>query len=52
VNILAHKAMLSAYGKGRREVTLADMKAAVLDTQASVRRTALGRPNFLSYGWS
>jgi len=37
VNILAHKAMLSAYGKGRREVILADMKAAVLDTQASVR---------------
>lgn len=36
VNILAHKALLSAYGKGQREVTLADMKAAVLDTQASV----------------
>jgi MSHA biogenesis protein MshM len=37
VNILAHKALLSAYGKGKRQVTLADMKAAVWDTQASVR---------------
>lgn len=36
VNILAHKALLAAYGKGQREVTLADMQAAVLDTQASV----------------
>jgi MSHA biogenesis protein MshM len=35
INILAHKALLSAYGKGKREVTLSEMKAAVLDTPAS-----------------
>jgi MSHA biogenesis protein MshM len=36
VNILAHKSLLAAYGKGKREVTLREMKAAVLDTEASV----------------
>ncbi|MGZ8270094.1 MAG: ExeA family protein [Methylophilus sp.] len=36
VNILAHKALLAAYGKGKREVGLREMKAAVLDTEASV----------------
>lgn len=46
VNILAHKALLSAYGKGQREVTLADMKAAVLDTQASVQAQHLWTNKF------
>lgn len=43
VNILAHKALLSAYGKGLREVTVREMRDAVLDTHASVRA---------QHGWS
>ncbi len=35
VNILAHKALLSAYGKGRQEVTFWDVKAAADDTTST-----------------
>ncbi|MEK9137347.1 MAG: hypothetical protein AAB393_09495, partial [Bacteroidota bacterium] len=34
VNILAHKSMLSAYGKGRRKVTFADVLFAANDTSS------------------
>ena len=40
VNILANKAMLSAYGRGRRLVALGDMLRAVKDTDA-VRETGM-----------
>ena len=36
VNIVAHKSLLSAFGKGHRQVTLSDVSAAVKDT-ASLR---------------
>lgn len=35
VNILAHKALLATYGKGKHEVGLCEMAAAVSDTKAS-----------------
>lgn len=35
VNILAHKAMLAAYGEGRQEVTPRNVKAAVRDTEGA-----------------
>ena len=35
VNILAHKAMMAAYGEGRREVTARHVKAAAKDTIAA-----------------
>ncbi len=41
VNIVAHKALLSAFGKGRRYVSLWDVNAAVNDTPA-IRRMGLG----------
>lgn len=34
INILAHKALLAAYGKGKQQVDLRDMYAAVSDTQS------------------
>ena len=34
VNILAHKSLLSAYGKGNRQVVLSDVFAAVADTKS------------------
>lgn len=34
VNIIAHKSMLAAYGKGKKMVTLADVNAAVNDTDS------------------
>lgn len=34
VNIIAHKAMLAAYGKGKKMVTFADVDAAVNDTDS------------------
>lgn len=37
LNILAHKALLSAYGRGQQQVAVADVKAAIMDTQASVQ---------------
>lgn len=37
LNILAHKALLSAFGRGQHRVTTEDVKAAILDTQASVK---------------
>lgn len=42
VNIVAHKAMLSAYGKGRRSVGVLDVRAASEDT-ASLRRPGAWR---------
>lgn len=35
VNILAHKSLLAAYGKGLREVTLTEMSAAINDTKSA-----------------
>lgn len=35
VNILAHKSLLAAYGKGRHEVTVHEVMAAVADTKAA-----------------
>ncbi|MDP8566649.1 ExeA family protein [Methylophilus aquaticus] len=37
LNILSHKSLLSAYGRGQHAVTVVDAKAAILDTQASVK---------------
>lgn len=37
LNILAHKALLSAYGRGQHSVAAEDVKAAILDTQSSVK---------------
>lgn len=37
INILANKSLLSAYGRGKNEVSLQDVKSAVLDTQVSVQ---------------
>lgn len=37
LNILAHKSLLSAFGRGQYAVMVADVKAAILDTQASVK---------------
>jgi MSHA biogenesis protein MshM len=37
VNVVAHKALMSAYGKGRKTVGIRDMSSAVDDT-SSVRR--------------
>ncbi len=37
LNILAHKALLSAYGRGQQSVSAEDVKAAILDTQSSVK---------------
>ena len=37
LNILAHKALLSAYGRGQQQVTVRDVRAAILDTQSSVQ---------------
>ena len=34
VNILSHKAMMSAYGRGRRRVGVRDIKCAVADTES------------------
>ena len=41
VNIIAHKALLSAFGKGRQVVRMSDVKAAVTDT-TSIDRSKLG----------
>lgn len=37
LNILSHKSLLSAYGRGQHTVSVVDVKAAILDTQASVK---------------
>ncbi len=37
LNILAHKSLLSAFGRGQQGVSAEDVKAAILDTQASVK---------------
>ncbi len=37
LNILAHKSLLSAYGRGQHAVMVEDVKAAILDTEASVK---------------
>lgn len=39
VNIIAHKALLSAYGKGHQEVSYWDVKAAADDTTSTQRST-------------
>jgi MSHA biogenesis protein MshM len=35
INILAHKAMLAAYGEGRQEVAPRNVKAAARDTEGA-----------------
>ena len=45
VNILANKAMLSAYGKGKRIVGLDDVKSAAADTD-SVKTKSAGIANW------
>lgn len=37
LNILAHKSLLSAFGRGQQGVSAEDVKAAILDTQSSVK---------------
>lgn len=39
VNIIAHKALLSAFGKGHKQVTFWDVKAAADDTNSTQRRS-------------
>lgn len=46
VNILANKALLAAYGEGRRHVTLAHVRAAARDTEG-VRRSNTWLPRWL-----
>lgn len=48
VNVIAHKAMLSAYGKGRKSVTLADVLAATRDTASTRGMPWKKRINVLS----
>ncbi|OGT50715.1 MAG: hypothetical protein A3E84_00340 [Gammaproteobacteria bacterium RIFCSPHIGHO2_12_FULL_42_13] len=36
INILSHKAMMSAYGRGRRRVALCDVRQAVSDTESVI----------------
>lgn len=50
VNILAHKALLAAYGRGLREVTVKEMRDALLDTHASVSAQH-GWSNFIFKWW-
>ena len=50
VNILAHKALLAAYGRGLREVTVREMRDALLDTHASVSAQH-GWSNFIFKWW-
>lgn len=40
VNIIAHKALLAAYGKGRKIVEMSDVRAAVKDTSSLKYRSA------------
>lgn len=47
VNILAHKALLAAYGKGLLEVTVHEMAAAVSDTKAAA--SVWTRPTFAHF---
>lgn len=53
LNILAHKALLSAYGRGQHGVTVEDAKAAILDTRSSVqaqrRQWGLGFNGWLNW---
>lgn len=37
INILAHKSLLSAFGRGQHGVVVEDVKAAILDTRPSVK---------------
>lgn len=37
LNILAHKSLLSAFGRGQQSVSAEDVRAAIMDTQASVK---------------
>ncbi|MBF4986910.1 ExeA family protein [Methylophilus sp. 14] len=37
LNILAHKSLLSAFGRGQQGVSAEDVRAAIMDTQASVK---------------
>lgn len=48
VNIVAHKAMLSAYGKGNKEVGVADVMAAVKDTGTTRKRQQYERLTIIS----
>jgi len=48
VNIVAHKAMLSAYGKGNKFVGIADVLAAVKDTGTTRKRQQYERLTILS----
>jgi len=38
INILAHKALIAAYGRGEREVTSRHVRQAIRDTDTVVRR--------------
>ena len=49
VNIIAHKALLSAYGKGHKQVRLWDVKAAADDTTSTVPRTSKAQMAFLLF---
>jgi len=44
LNILSHKAMMSAYGKGDRTIELDHVKRAVEDTEGVVGPTVSYRP--------
>ena len=47
VNVLAHKSLLLAYGRGLRDVSLAEVRLAVRDTEGA----AQARPRARDWGW-
>jgi MSHA biogenesis protein MshM len=42
INILSHKAMLCAYGKGRKKIGLKEVQTAAMDTEDTKNQNALG----------
>jgi MSHA biogenesis protein MshM len=50
VNVLADKALLSAFARGAHAVTAADAARAAADTQMRARRPAAGRPARIAVG--
>lgn len=49
INILCHKALMSAYGKGKRKVYFKEMLAAILDTESIPWKTKYLPFNFINW---
>ncbi|MBT0586869.1 ExeA family protein [Alteromonas oceanisediminis] len=52
VNVLCHKALMLSYGKGHRQVSIEDIRAAIADTEAaySVDRSFTGGQHWVWWG--